>query len=88
MWEAIKNYSQKGFKVLDFGRTELGNIGLRQFKKGWGTDEKKIFYYQYDLKKEKFVANTSTTRTSYAVFKHLPIPLMRLTGKLLYRHAG
>ena len=88
MWEAIKNYSQKGFKVLDFGRTELGNIGLRQFKKGWGTDEKKIFYYQFDLKKDRFVSTRNSITSSYSVFKHLPIPVLRLTGKLLYRHAG
>lgn len=88
MWEAIKKYSQKGFKVLDFGRTELENIGLRQFKKGWDSDEKKLFYYQYDLKKDRFVSTSSSVKSSYAVFKHLPIPVLRLTGNLLYRHVG
>jgi hypothetical protein len=88
MWEAIKNYSQKGFKVIDLGRTELENIGLRQFKKGWGTDERKIYYYQYDLKKERFVAKNKALKKSYVVFKHLPIPLLRLSGSLLYKHVG
>ena len=43
MWEAIKEYSQKGFKVFDFGKTEIENIGLRQFKNGWNSDRKKYF---------------------------------------------
>ena len=88
MWEAIKKYSQKGFKVLDFGRTELENIGLRQFKNGWDSDEKKLFYYQYDLKKDRFVSTSTRVKSSYAAFKHLPIPILRLTGHLLYRHVG
>jgi lipid II:glycine glycyltransferase (peptidoglycan interpeptide bridge formation enzyme) len=88
LWEEIKKYSQKGFKVLDLGRTELENIGLRQFKKGWGSDEKKIFYFQYDLQKKRFVAKNNALIKSYWVFKHIPIPLMRLTGNLLYRHVG
>jgi Acetyltransferase (GNAT) domain len=88
LWEAIKNYSQKGLKVLDLGRTELKNIGLRQFKKGWGSDERKASYYQYDIKKERFVAENKAPKKFYTVFKHLPIPLMRLTGNLLYKHVG
>ena len=88
MWEAVKKYSQKGFKVLDFGRTELENIGLRQFKNGWDADEGKLFYYQYDLKKDRFVSTSTNIRSSYAVFKHLPIPILRLTGHLLYKHVG
>jgi hypothetical protein len=88
LWEAIKNYSQKGFKVLDLGRTEPKNIGLRQFKKGWGSEEKKASYYLYDIKKERFVAENKAPKQSYRVFKHLPISLMRLTGNLLYKHVG
>ena len=88
MWEAIKKYSQKGFKALDFGRTELENTGLRQFKNGWDSEENKFFYYQYDLKKDRFVSTSTKIGPSYAVFKHLPIPILRLTGDLLYRHVG
>ena len=88
MWEAIKKYSQEGYKFLDFGRTELENIGLRQFKNGWDSDEKKLFYYQYNLTKERFVSTSTNIKSSYAVFKHLPIPILRLTGDLLYKHVG
>jgi len=88
MWEAIKKYSQKGFKILDLGRTELENFGLRQFKKGWGSVERKASYYLYDIQKDRFVAENKAPKKSYTVFKHLPISLMRLTGNILYRHVG
>jgi hypothetical protein len=88
MWEAIKKCSQKGFKVLDLGRTEKENDGLRQFKNGWDSDEKKLWYYQYDLKKDRFVSTGTRIKSSYAVFKHLPMPILRLTGHLLYHHTG
>jgi hypothetical protein len=88
MWRAIERLRDKGLSRLELGRTEQGNEGLRRFKTGWGAKEKKLLYYRYELKKEKFIDNTCATRTSYAVFKHLPLPIIRLTGNLLYRHVG
>ena len=37
MWESIKYIKDQGFSELNFGRTELENIGLRRFKLGWGS---------------------------------------------------
>ena len=88
MWEAIRWLSRNGFSGLHFGRTDLENTGLGQFKRGWGTKEKRIHYYRYDLKNERFVSNAGTAKKYYQSFRYLPIPLMRLTGKLLYRHVG
>lgn len=34
MWSAIKFYSQRGYRQINFGRTEPENNGLRQFKTG------------------------------------------------------
>jgi len=55
MWEAIRWYSQNGYKSLCFGRTEPENQGLIQFKSGWGATEQPIHYYRYDLRKGSFV---------------------------------
>jgi len=88
MWEAIRWLSQNGFSGLHFGRTDLENTGLGQFKRGWGAKEKRMHYYRYDIKNERFVSNAGTAKKYYQSFRYLPIPLMRLTGKLLYRHVG
>lgn len=89
MWEAIKWYSRNGFKSLCFGRTEPENTGLRQFKAGWGTEEKFIKYYRYNFNKNAFI-NTEFQMTGFynKVFKEMPIPLLKLVGSMLYKHTG
>jgi hypothetical protein len=88
MWETIKWYGQKGYKSLAFGRTDPGNEGLLQFKNAWGTTEEKLNYYKYDLRNESFISAQSGLKISYNFFKHMPVPILRLTGNILYRHAG
>ena len=88
MWEAIKRCAEAGYRSFDFGRTEMENTGLMQFKRGWGADERELYYFKYDLRKNRYVAAATGTKSSYAFFKHLPLPVLRLTGNLLYRHVG
>ena len=88
MWEAIRWFSKNGFKEFSFGRTEPENSGLLQFKRGWGTEEKTIRYYKYDLKDNVFVKDRSKPKTSYTLFKRMPSPLLNLAGAILYRHVG
>jgi lipid II:glycine glycyltransferase (peptidoglycan interpeptide bridge formation enzyme) len=89
MWEAISWLSRNGFDGLHFGRTDIENAGLSQFKRGWGTTEKIMQYYRYDLKNQNFVSSASAAKKYYkSLMRHLPISLMRLIGTILYRHAG
>ena len=37
-WEAIKWASERGFRVIDFGRTSPNNTSLMEFKERWGTE--------------------------------------------------
>ena len=89
MWETIKWYSQNGYKSLCFGRTEPENKGLIQFKNGWGAKESRIFYYKYDMGKGAFVKDSSGATGFYnKLFSHMPLPLLKLSGTLLYKHMG
>lgn len=88
MWEAIKWYSEKGFESFSFGRTEPENNGLLQFKRGWGTREKVVRYYKYDLRKDSFVVDHSKPETFSPIFRKMPVPLLNLLGSMLYRHVG
>ena len=88
MWEAIKYYNKKGFMTLNLGRTETDNTGLLQFKRGWGGAEKIISYFRYDLKKNTYVKAPNSADSFHRLFKSLPLPILRLTGILLYRHVG
>jgi lipid II:glycine glycyltransferase (peptidoglycan interpeptide bridge formation enzyme) len=89
MWEAIKRYASRGFKILDFGRTSLADEGLRRYKLGWGVDEYRINYYRYDLRRESFVAGADKAHGWHnRLFRALPLFLARLTGAVLYRHVA
>lgn len=89
MWEAIRYYAMNGCRTLFFGRTEPENDGLLTFKRGWGPQEQAINYYKYDLKREFYVTESSRLHGFHnKVFANMPIPFLRLTGSLLYRHIG
>lgn len=88
MWEAIRWYCNKGYNTFNFGRTELKNKGLIQFKKGWGTTEKRINYYKYDLIKDCYVNNKSNIKSYSNLFKIIPEPFFRIAGNIFYRHIG
>ena len=86
MWEAIRSYAAEGTTLLNLGRTELDHKGLLQFKRGWGTKEGQIHYYNYDIAKRQFVKKYPKIKSSYTLFKKMPIPLLKLVGRVLYRH--
>lgn len=89
MWEAICRCLQKGHSCLSFGRTEPDNLGLIQFKAGWGAHEEVIKYYRYDVGRGALVGACSNTSGAYTgVLAKMPIAFLRLAGALAYRHMG
>jgi lipid II:glycine glycyltransferase (peptidoglycan interpeptide bridge formation enzyme) len=89
MWRAIEWYARNGYRYLSFGRTELEDQGLIQFKSGWGTTEEQINYYRYDLKKGSFVSGSSkVTGFHNKIFRNIPIPILKKVGSILYKHIG
>lgn len=89
MSEAIKWYSQNGYRSIHFGSSEPQNEGLVRFKSGWGTTEHTLSYYRYDLRKNAFVPNCSKISGLHnMIFRRMPLPLLNAVGKWLYRHAG
>lgn len=57
VWEMIQYYSGKGFVRFCFGKTEQYSIGLRQFKRGFGTEESNLPYYKINLKEKMPVSD-------------------------------
>ncbi len=90
MWEAVRQFAERGFGTFCFGRTEPGNDGLRRFKTGWGAEESLIPYYRYDFRRSAFISGASGPEENpmRAVFRRLPVFVLVLIGRLLYRHAG
>lgn len=89
MWEAIKWHRREGFARLDFGRTSLGNAGLRRFKLGWGAVERTIDYVRLDAQTGSPMPAPDESSGWYnPIFRQLPLPLARLAGSVLYKHVA
>jgi lipid II:glycine glycyltransferase (peptidoglycan interpeptide bridge formation enzyme) len=89
MWEAIRWYLKNGYASLCFGRTEVENEGLNQFKAGWATDEGAIRYYMLDITTNKFLKRKSNVSGVHnKIFRRMPVPLLRYAGEFLYRYFG
>lgn len=87
MWEAIRWYSRNGFDNLSFGRTDPENEGLRNFKRGWGSDETKIANIKYDLRAGKYRNNKRFTNGyQNKIINRLPIGISKQIGKIFYKY--
>ena len=88
MWEAIKWYSQQGYKTISFGRTDIEHSGLRRFKTGWGGAEYPMKYFKYDLRKKQFVTTDHAKRNAIMkiVFRFTPVGISRMLGNIIYKH--
>lgn len=88
LWEAIKRSIQEGNSQFHLGRTETENEGLLQFKRGWGAIEDRINYYKYNMVDQEFSRKKMKIKSSYSLFKIMPLTLLKLFGQILYRHVG
>jgi lipid II:glycine glycyltransferase (peptidoglycan interpeptide bridge formation enzyme) len=87
MWEGIKRLVGRNALSLDFGRTALSNGGLRQFKRSWGTEEKVIEYYRFDLSVKEWLGSSQRTSEFHNhFFRRLPLAANRIAGALIYPH--
>ena len=87
MWAAIRHSATNGFSTLHLGRTSLANEGLRRFKLALGAIEETMRYCKYDFVSNGFVADVDRTEGWFnRVFARLPLPLLRLAGRILYPH--
>ena len=87
MWEAIRHTAEEGFQKMDFGRSDLDNQGLLGYKRGWGVEESVLTYCQVG---GTLRSDTSHRLQAYVkpVMTRMPISLLKLIGKTLYRHTG
>ena len=89
MWEGIKKFCRDGIKKIHFGRTELQNLGLLQYKAGWGVKAEKVKYFTYDIDRGEFVRRTNYSRGFHnSLFKKMPNSISRAIGAAFYKHIG
>jgi hypothetical protein len=89
MWEGIRHCMRSGCETLSMGRTSLDHLGLRRYKRSWGTAERRADYFRYDYRKQAFVGDRDRASGWYNIgFRCLPLSLGRWIGARLYRHVA
>jgi CelD/BcsL family acetyltransferase involved in cellulose biosynthesis len=87
LWQAIQDSCEEGARVLDLGRTETGNEGLRTFKLGWGGNEQPLVY-------SLFAPAPPSGRLQAAhgllkpVIRRSPTIVARAIGSVAYRYTA
>jgi CelD/BcsL family acetyltransferase involved in cellulose biosynthesis len=88
-WHAIRAACEQGCRWFDFGRTDIGQEGLRNFKLSWGAVEEPLFYGMVSGTPESAPsADGMATRVLGPVIRHGPLLLCRAVGETLYRYAA
>jgi CelD/BcsL family acetyltransferase involved in cellulose biosynthesis len=86
-WNAIQWGCAHGCTTLDWGRTDEENQGLREFKSGWGAEERPLLYTTIANAEPK-PASDRLDRAMAAVIRRAPPQVCRALGELLYRYAA
>jgi CelD/BcsL family acetyltransferase involved in cellulose biosynthesis len=86
-WEAIREACDRGDRTLDFGRTELDNRGLREFKSGWGAREEPLVY-TFAGAAPHAEAQGLLVRALGATIRRSPAWVCRAVGEVGYRYAA
>ena len=85
--EALRIACESRCSVLDLGRTELDNDGLRRFKRDFGAEEHALTYTTAPPGGgEKSVRSVSHMQRT--LIRRLPPAFGRLVGAAVYRHFG
>ncbi len=89
LWEAIRSYNGRGFRIFSFGRTNIGHAGLRHFKQSWGSSERLLRYYECNLDSGAWGGKKRFRNLpGEKVLSRLPLAVLKAAGTLAYRHIG
>jgi hypothetical protein len=88
LWRAIVAAKSDGVIDLDLGRTEEDNTGLLAFKNHWAPQPGRLIYWRSPDTPSLESAERWKLKMAKRAFSFMPNVLLRLTGRLLYRHIG
>jgi len=90
IWNSIEDACRDGCSEYDFGRVSKDNTGLIQFKKRWGTQEKKLFYstFSNSPKPTSPDRDSSFYRFGNTVIHGMPMPVYKKFSDIVFSHFG
>jgi hypothetical protein len=85
-WRLIEESKAAAAEEIDFGRSDVGNVGLVTFKDRFGTTRKSLTYWQYPQGQKRTIPwGLQPIRHILSV---LPDAVLPLAGGILYKHMG
>ena len=87
LWEAIQWGCNNNYEIMDWGKTEKNNQGLRNFKLGWGTEEKELIYSYIGTAPKEYSTGWKQ-KVVEKVIKKSPVSVGRILGEIFYKHVG
>lgn len=88
LWESIKAARAAGAREFDMGRSDLDNEGLISFKTRWGGTRTGLEYYRYPAPTDADEPEGWKARMAKRAFARMPDSMLRLAGRILYKHVG
>lgn len=88
LWRAIAAAKASGAIKFDMGRTEEDNVGLLAFKNHWVPQPRRLVYWKFPETSSLDSVNSWKLKTAKHMFSYMPAKLLRIIGKLAYRHIG
>jgi predicted N-acyltransferase len=88
LWKAIVAAKSNNAIKLDMGRTEENNVTLSVFKNHWVSEPKLLTYWRFPERTLIGSLEGWKFNTARRVFSYMPNALLRITGRLIYRHIG
>lgn len=85
-WKVMERACQEGYDVLDFGKTDAENHGLREFKRRWGAEEVPLTYATATERSSGTQQGRLPTRAVGTMIRRTPLAVGRAMGELLYAH--
>jgi len=87
LWTAIEWAAEHGFHTFDLGRSDVGQVPLREFKDGWGASEETLAYSRIARAPTKSSSSGRAQGALGVVIRNSSPWLCRAVGELLYRYA-
>lgn len=88
LWRAIAAAKSSGAIEFDMGRTEEDNPGLLAFKDHWVPQPTPLVYLRFPEARPLDAVGDWKMKFAKRVFSYMPENVLRLTGRLIYRHIG
>ena len=88
LWKTILEAKEAALMSMDLGRSDADNAGLIAFKNRWGAKCSELRYLRWSRDHAPDRAKGRSSGLIKQVFALMPDPLLRATGRVLYRHVG